>query len=87
MSMTKRLEVTGDVTDDQRETLAFFADHCSLGETLRRGAEMEQEIVTLEAVREGASPDRTAARSALAAQAVERARAQDCDDGLCCVPD
>ena len=65
---------------------SFFADHYSLGETLRRGAEMEQEIVTLDAAGDGAS-DRATARSAVVAQAMERARSQDCDDGLCCVPD
>ena len=33
-SMTKKLEVTGALADEQQQTLAFFADHCSLGETL-----------------------------------------------------
>ena len=86
-SMTKKLEVTGALADEQQQTLAFFADHCSLGETLRRGAQMEQEIVTLDAAGAGTSSDRATARSAVAAQAMERARSQDCDDGLCCVPD
>jgi uncharacterized OsmC-like protein len=86
-SMAKNLEVTGAITDEQRETLAFFADHCSLGETLRRGVEMKQEIFTLENVGSAASQDRASARMAVAAQAVERARAEDCDDGLCCVTD
>lgn len=87
VSIAKKLEVTGEVTDEQRDTLAFFADHCSLGETLRRGARMQQEIVTMAGVGGGAPSHRTSARSLLAMQAVERARTQDCDDGLCCVPD
>ena len=43
--MQKRVEVVGDLDDDQREKIRFFVEHCAIGETLKRGVEITEDIV------------------------------------------
>jgi len=40
----KKIEVTGDLTEDQIERLRYIATRCPVNLTLRRGVEMEEEI-------------------------------------------
>ena len=78
--IVKRLEIGGDVTLEQREAIAFSSDHCALGETLRRPAQIIVNIQVGPAVgsRLGALGGARAMLDGLAGA--------DCDDGACCVP-
>lgn len=40
----KRVEIEGDLTEEQFAMVQFFADNCAIGETLRRGVELEEEV-------------------------------------------
>lgn len=41
----KRVEVVGDLTAQQRDQVAFFIEHCAIGETLKRGLEITEDVV------------------------------------------
>ena len=41
----KHVEVTGDLTDEQEEMVRFFSNNCAIGETLRRGVDLEETLV------------------------------------------
>jgi putative redox protein len=47
--IVKHVDVVGDLNDAQRERVAFWVEHCSIGETLRRGVELEEHITWLPA--------------------------------------
>lgn len=78
--ISKRVDIRGELSDSQRETIAFYADHCALGETLGRNSTVNINVrqVTPEA---GSGVSVSGSRSALSF-------IQDsaCEDGFCCVP-
>lgn len=78
--IVKRLEIGGDVTAEQREAIAFSSDHCALGETLRRPAQV---IVN---VHVGAAQGDRIGAQAGAREILDSLGGADCDDGACCVP-
>jgi hypothetical protein len=45
--ITKVTEIKGDLTEEQFQTLKFFADNCAIGETLRRGVALEEAVTLL----------------------------------------
>jgi uncharacterized OsmC-like protein len=81
----KRMEVVGDLTPVQRESLAYCGDHCALGETLRRRANLQVRIHCI-------APDHAAQPTALGTAGEAREALGEiadivCDDGVCCVPE
>lgn len=85
--IVKTLEVTGDLDDDQRRTLAHFGDNCAIGETLRRKADIG---VTIDLIEPASGQAAGAALSAMGTDAKKIDSYFDgivCDDGACCVPD
>ena len=77
--ITKRLEIGGNVTPEQREDIAFSSDNCALGNTLRLRSEIEINMHCV-AGENGRSGVPGSAQEALAKVAVV-----ECDDGACCV--
>ena len=45
--IVKRVEVTGDLTQEQLARVHFWVEHCSIGETLKRGVELEEHITVI----------------------------------------
>jgi len=43
----KQVEVVGDLTDEQIEMVRFFSNNCAIGETLRRGVELHEELTVI----------------------------------------
>jgi putative redox protein len=43
----KHVEVVGDLTDEQTEMVRFFANNCAIGETLRRGVQLDEELTVI----------------------------------------
>ncbi len=43
--VVKHVEVTGDLTEDQVAQLRFIAENCAIGETLRRGVDLVEDLV------------------------------------------
>lgn len=43
--MRKRVEVRGDLTEDHLDTIRYLVDHCAIGETLKRGLVIDEEVV------------------------------------------
>jgi uncharacterized OsmC-like protein len=82
-AMLKVTEVTGLLTAAEEEKCRFFAEFCALGETLKRGAEIIDEITPSLA---------TAASGTLRSPFADIDRASplpvelECDDGTCCIP-
>ena len=84
--ISKTLEVIGELSDSQKDTMEFFGDNCAIGETLRRKAQIS---VFVEQVASTAS-DLSAGLSVAPSDAQILAGRLDevvCDDGSCCVPD
>jgi putative redox protein len=42
--IVKRVEVRGPLNEDQLAMVRFWAEHCAIGETLRRGVELTEEV-------------------------------------------
>lgn len=78
--ITKRLEIGGNVSPEQREAIAFSSDHCALGETLRRSARLS---VNIHCSSGGAG---SASALGTTQERMAQIAAADCDDGACCVP-
>lgn len=80
-SFTKVLTISGDVNPEQMNDISFAADHCALGETLRREAKVTirftNNIATGSAFSSGSATDSFLPVSSQI----------DCDDGACCVAD
>jgi uncharacterized OsmC-like protein len=79
-AIDKVTHIIGRLTDDEREKCKFFADFCALGETLKRGAKIIENVETrnVSQVRDSISPFAFLAQSSQPPA--------DCDDGSCCVP-
>lgn len=45
----KQVEVSGDLTHEQLDELRYVAEHCAIGETLRRGVELHEDLVHVDA--------------------------------------
>jgi putative redox protein len=43
--MRKRVEVRGPLTPEHLKTIEYLVEHCAIGETLKRGVELQEEIV------------------------------------------
>jgi uncharacterized OsmC-like protein len=43
--MKKWVEVRGPLTEEHLETIRYLVDHCAIGETLRRGLVLEEEVI------------------------------------------
>jgi uncharacterized OsmC-like protein len=46
--LSKYVEVRGPLTPEQFEQVKYFVDHCAIGETLKRGVEIDEEVVLVE---------------------------------------
>jgi uncharacterized OsmC-like protein len=79
-SIDKVTHIIGRLTEAEREKCAFFADFCALGETLKRGADIVDNLVAEDApqARDTLSPFAHLSRSSQPPA--------ECDDGACCVP-
>ena len=80
-SIEKLTTLVGELTDAERTKCKFFADFCALGETIKRGAEIIDDVITSE------TSGTTEARSPLASLARSSPPPSElaCDDGSCCV--
>jgi putative redox protein len=45
--ITKRVEIRGPLSDEQLSAVRFWVEHCAIGETLRRGVELVEEVVVV----------------------------------------
>lgn len=82
--ISKIMQVSGDLDQSQRDVMAFSADRCALGETLRRQSTI---TINLQCIPAGDSGDARPANSIETVRAaMEQAQDPDCDDGACCVP-
>jgi putative redox protein len=45
--ITKRVEIRGPLSDEQLTAVRFWVEHCAIGETLRRGVELVEEVVVV----------------------------------------
>ena len=72
--LDRGLEVIGELTAAQREMVHYCANHCVLGETLRRRAELVVNV-------------RSAGEVAVRASGLTSPVDPGCDDGACCVPE
>jgi len=83
-AIVKTLEIRGVLTDKQKEVMAQFANHCAIGESLKRRAIIDVSVDALPKPAPDSSrlSDRTSAIKA----AEEHIRSFDCDDGTCCIP-
>jgi uncharacterized OsmC-like protein len=43
--MRKRVEVRGALTPEHLKTIEYLVEHCAIGETLKRGVELDEEVV------------------------------------------
>ena len=79
--MGKATRIAGQLTAEEQEKCAFFAEYCALGETLKRGADIVDDVALIAA--EGAS-----ARSVLShlGRTAPLPIELQCDDGTCCIP-
>ncbi|MCB2073964.1 MAG: OsmC family protein [Novosphingobium sp.] len=85
--IVKTLEVTGELSEDQKHTLAYFGDNCAIGETLRRKARI---AVTVDLIEPAGGAGVGAVLSAMGTDARKIDSHFEeivCDDGSCCVPD
>lgn len=80
--MVKLTDIAGRLTDAEREKCKFFADYCALGETLKRGAEIVDDVQTLKPRGAGGLRSPFAAIGRVADLPIEL----ECDNGACCVP-
>ena len=44
----KRVEVAGELTEQQLAELRYISEHCAIGETLRRGVDVHEELVNVD---------------------------------------
>ena len=85
-SIEKMLEVKGDLSEKQRDTLAYFAANCALGETLRRrsSVDLKVELTTDKTAKDGVLTPPL--NGAVHRELENYLDAAICDDGSCCVP-
>jgi len=43
----KQVEVVGDLTAEQVEMVRFFSNNCAIGETLRRGVQLDEQLTVI----------------------------------------
>jgi len=87
MQIVKTLEVTGDVTAEQQETMTIFGDNCAIGETLRKRAQISIHLRQVPSGEEAAQSSSAGALGADAQALADQFADIECDDGSCCVPD
>lgn len=85
--IVKTLEVTGDLNEEQKQTLAHFGDNCAIGETLRRQALIGVTVDVIAAARTSGPGSVLSAMGADARKIASHFDGIVCDDGACCVPD
>lgn len=78
--ISKQLEIRGELNQSQREEIAFYADHCALGETLGRCSTININVQHI--------PSQAAAGVSVSGAKSALSFIQDsaCEDGFCCVP-
>jgi len=79
----KVTDIVGELTDAEKEKCKFFSDFCALGETLKRGAEMIDNVVARESAATANAPSPLSALL----QSPPPPTELGCDDGACCVPE
>jgi putative redox protein len=45
--ITKRVEIRGPLSGEQLDAIRFWVEHCAIGETLRRGVELVEEVIVV----------------------------------------
>jgi uncharacterized OsmC-like protein len=76
--------VTGPVSDEEAAKIEYFANHCYIGETMRRGPRLTRDLVV--AQRDEGHEVLSAIAELYTGPTSVPGEGIGCDDGSCCVP-
>jgi uncharacterized OsmC-like protein len=80
--MRKEVEVRGPLTAEHLKTIEYLVEHCAIGETLKRGVELDEEVIH---VTDAAAPPFAGRLPGRGPAAVASAEAC-CDGDVCEIP-
>ena len=76
--------VTGPVSDEEAAKIEYFANHCYIGETMRRGPRLTRDLVVTQ--RDEGHEVLSAIAELYTEPTSFPGAGIGCDDGSCCVP-